>query len=361
MFFSNKKSILWISIFLISCVCFFTGCNASTSKEPIEISSIKLNTAVSIRIYDSEDRTLLDECLKICDKYEKIFSRTNENSELYQLNQRLLPSVSGEHPSEASDESKTFSLSPELAHLIAIGLDYSQRSDGAFDLTIAPLSTLWNFTAENPSIPKASDIQSAASKCDYKNISFLSEDPSLITFASSDCQIDLGAIAKGYIADRIKEYLVSQGVQSAIINLGGNVLCIGQKPDESTFQIGIQKPFANRNETAAIMGICDRSVVSSGIYERCFTQNNTLYHHLLNPKTGYPYNNELISVTIISENSVDGDALSTVCFALGLEKGLELIDSLENTDAVFITNDYELHYSKDFEKNISLTPYTTAS
>lgn len=166
--------------------------------------------------------------------------------------------------------------------------------------------------------------------------------------------INLGAIAKGYIADKMKEYLVEQGVKSAIIDLGGNVLCVGEKTDASPFRVGIRKPFADRSETAAIMEISDKSVVSSGVYERFFKKDGVLYHHILNPKTGYPYENNLISVTIISDESTDGDGLSTTCFALGLEKGMELVNSLSDVQAVFITDDYELHYSEDFQDEITL-------
>lgn len=126
---------------------------------------------------------------------------------------------------------------------------------------------------------------------------------------------DLGAIAKGYIADQVKEFLIDKGVGSAIINLGGNVLCLGSKPGGQAFKVGIQKPYADRNETIAIMELSDMSVVSSGVYERFFVKDGVSYHHILNPATGYPLDYGLISVTIISEKSVDGDGLSTTCFA----------------------------------------------
>ena len=170
-----------------------------------------------------------------------------------------------------------------------------------------------------------------------------------VTLTDPEAAIDLGGIAKGYIADRIKDYLVSQGVKSAIIDLGGNILCVGKRPDGEPFRIGIQRPFADRSETAAIVEIDGKSVVSSGIYERYFEKDGVLYHHILNPDTGYPYDNGLVSVTIISDESVDGDGLSTSCFALGLEKGMELIDSLPDVYAVFITEDGQLHFSEGFE------------
>ena len=129
----------------------------------------------------------------------------------------------------------------------------------------------------------------------------------------------------------------------------------GDALSTTCFALGIQKPFADRSETIAVMDIRDKSVVSSGIYERCFEQDGTLYHHLLNPKTGYPYDNGLIAVTIISDQSVDGDALSTTCFALGLEDGMKLAESLDDVQAFFVTSDYEIHYTRDFQKKIKVT------
>lgn len=340
---------------LILCPAVLSGCSALTkneentaadSREPISATAIKLNTAVTVTIYDSNDKKLLTECMNLCDKYEKIFSRTSSDSELYQLNHRELAPVKGTE--------NTYQVSDDLAELVSEGLDYSELSKGAFDIAIEPLTSLWDFTAEDPQVPKDSLIQAALPKCDYHNIS-VDKDKNEITLKTADTAIELGAIAKGYIADRLKDYLVSQNVKSAIINLGGNVLCIGEKPDNSAFKIGIQKPFADRSETIAVMDIKDKSVVSSGIYERCFEQNGTLYHHLLNPETGYPYDNGLIAVTIISDKSVDGDALSTTCFALGLEDGMKLAESLDDVQAFFVTSDYEIHYTKDFQKKIKVT------
>lgn len=318
----------------------------SESQEPISTTAIKLNTAVTVTVYDSQDRNLLTECMNLCDKYEKIFSRTASDSELYKLNHRQLTPVNG--------TDHTYQVSDSLAELIQKGLYYSDLSDDAFDIAIEPLTSLWDFTAEDPQVPDDSLIQAALPKCNYHNIS-VDRVKNEITLNTDDTAIELGAIAKGYIADRLKDYLVSRNVKSAIINLGGNVLCIGEKPDNSAFKIGIQKPFADRSETIAVMDIRDKSVVSSGIYERCFEQDGTLYHHLLNPETGYPYDNGLIAVTIISNKSVDGDALSTTCFALGLEDGMKLAESLDDVQAFFVTSDYEIHYTKDFQKKIKVT------
>ena len=370
-FFHSKRSRSHSRFFyLILCtvlVCpmlLFTGCqnttgtSTATEKEPISISSIKLNTAIQITIYDSQDKSLLDDCLALCDRYELIFSRTNENSELYKLNHRISDSAVSNQtietqttPYQVNGTTNTWHISEYLAALLSQGLSITRESDGAFDIAIAPLTSLWDFTAEDPKAPDDADIQKVLPLCSSDGVTIDGQD---ITLPSDDIQFDVGAIAKGYIADRLKDFLVKKSVKSAIINLGGNVLCIGSKPDGTPFKIGIQKPFADRNETEAVMDITGKSVVSSGIYERCFKQNGKLYHHILNPKTGYPYDNSLISVTIISDQSVDGDALSTTCFALGLEDGLKFAEK-KGVQAVFITEDYELHYTDGFQDEINVT------
>lgn len=309
-------------------------------KEPISATDFQLNTVIKVDIYDSNDETLLDEVFALCEKYEKLFSRTLESSEIYQLNHGTLPKEDG-----------AFLLSEETADIISRGLDFGRHSGGAFDITIAPVSSLWDFTSGENIIPAQAELDQALPLVNYENVKL---EGRRLTFAKEGMGIDLGAIAKGYIADKMKEYLVSKGVKSATINLGGNVLCIGNRPDGTPFRIGIQKPFANRSETIAVMKISDQSVVSSGIYERYFEKDGVLYHHILNPKTGMPYENQLVSVTIISDASVDGDGLSTSCFALGLEKGMELINSLPGVQAVFITDDYKLHYSDGFLDEIEL-------
>ena len=335
-----------------------TGTSTATEKEPISISSIKLNTAIQITIYDSQDKSLLDDCLALCDRYELIFSRTNENSELYKLNHRISDSAVSNQtietqttPYQVNGTTNTWHISEYLAALLSQGLSITRESDGAFDIAIAPLTSLWDFTAEDPKVPDDAAIQKALPLCSSDGVTIDGQD---ITLPSDDIQFDVGAIAKGYIADRLKDFLVKKGVNSAIINLGGNVLCIGSKPNGTPFKIGIQKPFADRNETEAVMDIAGKSVVSSGIYERCFKQGGKLYHHILNPQTGYPYDNGLISVTIISDQSVNGDALSTTCFALGLKDGLKFAEK-KGVQAVFITEDYELHYTDGFQDEINVT------
>ncbi len=306
------------------------------STAPISKSSFKLNTIVSITLYDSQDESIIDEAFQLCDYYENLLSRTKKESEIYKLNENIY------HSGTISDETK---------ELLTTGFHYSQLSNGGFDLTLEPLTSLWNFGSSEARLPSQEEIEEALTHVGYQ---YLTLDGNTVTFEKEGMGIDLGAIAKGYIADKVKEFLLSNGVNSAIINLGGNILCVGDKPDGTPFMVGIQKPFKDRNETIAVVEIRDLSVVSSGIYERCFTVDGKNYHHLLDPATGYPFETDLTSVTIISKKSVDGDALSTTCFALGLEEGMKLIETLPDTYAVFITSDYELHYTKGLKENIKI-------
>ena len=318
-----------------------------TSGEVSPISACSydlLHTVCTIQIYDSTDYSVLNECFAVIDKYEKLFSRTLESSEIYRINRA---SADNEAPQT------TFTISDELKDILDFSLSYGKRSEGALDVSIAPLSSLWDFSnLEHKTDAPANDaIVRARELVNYNNISL---EGNTLTFAKAGMQLELGAVAKGYIADRVKDFLLSKGVTSALINLGGNILLVGEKPDGSAFNVGIQKPFEDRDAVVvAISELKDCSMVSSGIYERYFYDNNgTFYHHILDSKTGYPCDTGLLQVTIISKESADGDALSTACFALGLKKGMELIHSLTDVYAVFITSDGTLHFSDGFLETI---------
>jgi thiamine biosynthesis lipoprotein len=319
-------------------VMLLSGCERKT--EPISKSGFMLNTFVTVTIYDKDDPKILDGCLELCRSYENILSKTLEGSEVYKLNHRPA-------------NQQTVTVSDDIKALITEAQNYSERSGGGFDVTIEPLSSLWNFTSENPVIPPDKEIKEAVKKVDYKNLKL---EGNTLTFLSPDTTLDFGAVAKGYIADRLKDYLLEKGVKSAIINLGGNVLCVGEKPDGTPFKIGLQKPFADRNETIETLNIRDMSVVSSGVYERHFIKDGTNYHHLLNPRDGYPFQNGLVSVTILSKVSADGDGMTTACFSLGLEEGLKLVNSLDGIYGIFITDDYEVYYSDGAKQFLEVKP-----
>ena len=320
------------------------GCSAGTGKalylsDPVTVTDFKLNTYVSVASYTtggystSQLKDVLKEALALCDTYELMFSRTKPKGNLYRLN-------SGE----------TDTVPEDLGLLIETGLKYSQLSQGALDITIGSVSSLWDFTASDPKVPEQERITEALSSVNYNNVTLTrNEDSSYTVTSPPGTVIDLGAIAKGYIADRIKEFLLEKGINQAIINLGGNVLCVGSKKDNSSFNIAVKKPFSE-NESLETLKITDKSVVSSGNYERYFYEEDVLYHHILNPATGYPVDNGLSDVTIVSDDSLIGDCLSTTCFALGLTEGLKLIENTPGVEAMFVEMNGNITCSSGFSQ-----------
>ena len=318
---------------LFSLALSLTGCTSgATSKEPVSDTGFYFDTVVSITLYNVENDDLIQDCFSLMADYEAMLSRTRENSDVWNINH---------------SQGEPVEVSADTASLIETALHYAEVSGGAFDITIAPVTDLWDFQGEGEhALPAPEELEEAISHVGYENIVL---NGTTVTLKDPEAALDLGGIAKGYIADRLKAFLVSKGVTSGFIDLGGNLLTIGVKPDGSNWKMGVRKPFAQTtSELCATVSIADDSLVTSGTYERYFEMDGTLYHHILNKETGYPVSNGLTSVSIISSSSVDCDALSTTCFLLGLEEGLELIESLEDTEALFITEDGTLHRSSGF-------------
>lgn len=331
-------SILLVAILIMTST--LLGCG-SPSENTVTKSGFYFNTVISVTIYENGSEQILDDCFDLAAKYEGYFSNTLPDSDISKINDAAGTPVT---------------VHDETIELLQKGIAYGDLSGGRFDITIGKLSDLWDIStkallAETDAsmIPDDTNIQSALSTVDYHNIKI---DGNEVTLLNPDTKIDLGGIAKGYIADRMKAFLNSKGITAGFINLGGNVLALGSKADGSAYTIGIQKPFAEENEAIASVSITDETVVSSGVYERYFEVNGKRYHHILDTNTGYPYDNGLLEVTIITKNSVDGDGLSTTCFSLGLTEGMALIENLDDTEAIFITNDYQVHVSSGMGTNV---------
>ncbi len=311
-----------LSIMLLSTVFFLgftTGC--AKNAQPVSKSDFVLDTVATITVYDGSDESIIDDTYAECRKYENLISATVSGSDVYRINE-----AHGE-PVEVSDET---------IEIINESLKFSELTDGAFDITIYPVSKLWDFRTGYGKVPESSAINSALKHVDYHNIVV---EGNTVTLKDPEAEIDPGAIGKGYIADKLKEYMVSKGVTSAIINLGGNVITIGKNAKTGeAFKIGIKKPFTE-NEILTSVDSIDNAVVSSGSYERYFVQDGVNYYHILDPNTGYPARSGLTGVSVITSNSLDGDALSTSLFALGVEKGQELVNKLSDTmdiKAIFV-------------------------
>lgn len=329
----------------------------SAGAEPAQANAVQpksqtyfiFDTVVTVRIYDEraaeQNFKDLDALLKEIDSR---ISRTDSSSEIYKVNAN-----SGIAPVKVSTE--TFNL-------MAKALDYAKRTDGRFDPAIGNLVSLWNIGHEGAHVPPEEEIAEAKRLTDYRKIE-LNEAAQEIYLQEKGMSIDLGSIGKGYAADRIYDYLANQGFHSAIIDLGGNVYAMGAKPNGDEWNIGIQDPGKERGNSIGTIRVNDKTIVTSGIYERFFIENGKLYQHILDPTTGYPVDNGISSVTIVTDKSADADALSTTLFVLGIEKGLEFIENTPNTEALFITKDKKLYATSGFKQLLHKTndSYTFAN
>ena len=326
----KKRSIKAAPLLLLFVLFVCAGGAEAAAEGPLaQRTGFYFDTVVNIALYDTDDEAVLDACFEKMAYYEQKFSRTVEGSDVWNINHAGGESV------EVCDET---------ADMIARALVWCEKSDGAFDITIAPVVDLWDFSeGAQPALPDADSIGEALSHVDYHCIE---QSGSSIRLSDPKAGVDLGAIAKGYISDGLRDVIISHGCNSALINLGGNVLAVGAKSGDKDFKIGIRRPFGtDAYDLIRVLGVRDCSVITSGTYERYFELDGVIYHHILDVHTGYPVDNSLTSVSILSADSTDGDALSTTCFALGEEKGMELIESLEGVEAMFIDENEEIRTS----------------
>ena len=281
------------------------GCGSSHKTEPLSEARLLLDTVCTITVYDAAGQELLTEALDLCEHYEAMFSRTMEGSSIWRINHA---------------EGLPVPVETQTAELLRAGLDYGSFSGGLFDITVGRLCALWDFNG-NPAVPSPVQLAAARDTVDYTQV-FI--EGNTVRLGDPQAWLDLGGIAKGYIADQIAGFLKERGVKSAIIDLGGNIVTIGHKPDGEPWHIGVNHPFGNRSEIMGGISVGEASIVTSGIYERQFVDNGTLYHHILDPLNGMPAESDVVSVTIVSESSAVGDALSTIVILVGSENAADL-------------------------------------
>lgn len=282
-----------------------------------------------IEIQADCDQAILDEAKERMLYFENTFSKSIEGSDIYAIN----------HANGAPTE-----VSKETAELIEIALGYGEASNGLFDISIGGVVDLWDF--QEGVIPDPDVLAEAVTHVDYRKVVL---EGTTVTLLDPLAQIDLGGIAKGYIADDVAKLLRNEGCTSAFINLGGNVYALGGKADGSAWRVGLQDPNSARGAVLGVVPSIDRSVVTSGINERSFTEDGVTYHHLLDPTTGMPAQNGLASATIISELSVDGDAFTTITFLMGEEKAKEFLEGYPEMQWLFVDTDGKVTNSPDLE------------
>lgn len=317
------------------------GSNTPSKTEPISRTEFLMDTVMTIKLYDKSDEQILDKVFSRLEEIESRMSITIKNSDVSKINDNA-----GIKPVTVNED--TYYVIKEAKH-------YAEISNGAYDPTIGPLVDLWNIVSgerERDYIPTTEEINEKKSYVNYKNLELL--DDNQVFLKEKNMKINLGGIVKGYAADEVKRILTENGVNAAIIDLGGNVFAHGEKTDGSSWNIGIQNPLEFTGSYLGIIQVKDSSIVTSGDYERFFEYKGKRYHHILDSKTGYPAESGIIGVSVISKKSIDGDALSTTLFVLGLDRGMELVNSLDDVEAIFITKDKSVYLTENLKTQFTL-------
>lgn len=312
--------VLFVSVTLSIWIC-------KNNNAHYECTEYAMNTVIHISASGKNAQRAAEEVTEEIRKIDSRMSAHSKKSEIYQLNLRA-----SKEPLKVSDE--VFSLIKKSVYI-------SEKTNGAFDITVKPLADVWNITSENPSLPSDEQISDALSKIGFRNI-ILDEKNKTVFFAREGMSLDLGAITKGYAADRAAEIFKKHNIKSALVDLGGNIYAVGKKTDGSKWKIGIQAPFKKRGEYFKLYPAEDTSIVTSGAYERYFEINGKIYHHILDPKTGYPAQSGIQSATVVCKNSVLADALSTAVYVLGKEESKSLTDIFDGIHIIILTDSGEI-------------------
>lgn len=306
---------------LVGLLLMLSACTEKT-QPPLERSSFMLDTVVSITLYDWEDEETLSRAMTEMNRLEGLLSVSKQDSDLARL------------AHAAGDD--WVDIAPETQEVLEAAKAYWTLTDGYFDVTAGPLIDLWNIGSAGGHYPSSEELTQALSLISAQR---LQVEDGRAYLEQPGMEAHLGGIAKGYIADRIKALLLEEGVTSAVIDLGGNVLVIGEKPTGEPFRIGIRAPMTDSGMLEDVVRLRDKSLVTAGVYERYFEYEGRAYHHILDPFTGFPADTGLVSVTVLAEDSMAADALATSCLLLGETAGLALVTELPDTEALFLRED----------------------
>lgn len=299
-------------------------------------STTLMGSPILLKLF-SPNEVLASGVFTLIKAYEDRFTVNRPQSEVMDVNH-----AAGRH---------AVSVSRPVFELIKCAREASQVPGGAFNLAIGPLVKLWRIGFRGDHVPPAEEIAARLPLTRPQDV-ILDDATRSVFLTQPGMEIDLGAIAKGFIADRVRDYLHQQGVFDGLINLGGNVQTLGTPQGE--WSIGVKKPFADADALVGSIAVVNKSVVTSGTYERYFEQAGKRWHHILDPRSGYPLDNELDSVTIISSDSLDGDIWTTLMFGLGVEKGCALLRQRDDIEAIFVTKNREIVLSS--QRQFRFTP-----
>lgn len=294
-----------------------------------------MNTYIRLEAYGDGAEDALALAQTRVEELEGLWSVTNETSEIYAVNH------SGGQPVSVSDDT---------AAVVSFALEMAEETGGALEPTIYPVLTAWGFTTDEHHVPSQEEIDGLLALVDYRRVSV---DGNTIQL-ESDMMLDLGAVGKGYASDEVEELLRAEGVTSALLDLGGNIVMIGSRPDGSGWRLGLQNPFGD--DTIGVLTAADCAVVTSGNYENFFTaEDGTIYGHIIDSATGYPVNNDLAAVTIVAQEGKLCDALSTSLFVMGVDGAMEYWKEHPGFEMILITQEQEILITEGLEEQFSLT------
>ena len=319
---------------MLSALLFLTGCSAESSPEPVQGTFFAMDTMMDFTIYGESG--LINQSESLIASLESLVSVTDADSELYAINQTGSGTLTG-----------------KASSLMEQALEICRRTDGALDLSIYPIVRAWGFTTGSYQVPDEAEIQALLPLVDYRKIQYDAATGTVTVTLPEGMEIDLGSVAKGYAGQLAAQMLREHGVQSALLNLGGNVQTVGAKPDGSPWQIGIKDP--QGEDAMMVLSVEDQAVVTSGGYERYFEQDGQTYWHIMDPSTGHPADSGLISVTIVGDEGVVCDGLSTALFVMGLEKAADLWAQSGDFEAVFVTASGEVYITEGLRDRFALT------
>lgn len=315
----KKIPLIFILLFLISA--------CSSNKESASVIFC-MDTVMDIKVYGEKSGDAVSEIESELNRLEKLFDRKYDGSDICTI--------------------KSGKIHAETEEIIKKALDISLKTDGAFDITIAPLMDLWGFYDKEYTIPGENEIKNALKSVSYRNIFFDEKGINIMNNAA----VDLGGIAKGYASDKTVDILEKHGIKSAIVNLGGNVYAHGMRPNGKMWTVAVANPF-DKEKNAVTVNVSDKAVVTSGAYQRCFEADGKKYHHIIDPKTGFPSESGIQSVTVIDADGTEADALSTAFFVMGKDRTADFLADNPGIDAVVITEEKKIYYTSGLEGCIS--------
>ena len=284
-------------------------------------SAVLMGSPILLKLFD-DNAALAAQVFRLIRHQENILTVNRAHSEVMAINH-----AAGK---------EAVCVSQPVFDLIQCAHQVSLLPQSLFNFTIGPLVKRWKIGFQGRSVPPQAELDALRALTDPRQVEL---DPArrAVFLRQPGMEIDLGAIAKGYIADLVRSFLRQQGVERALINLGGNVQTLGAPPQAAGWAVGLKAPFGQADDFIGVIEVAGKSVVTSGVYERYFELDGRLYHHILDARSGYPLDNELLSVTVISDRSVDGDIYTTLLYGLGVEKGLDALRDAPHIEALFVT------------------------